>query len=238
VQVFDVNVTNPPSGDGMSLWTVSYDEVIGVATDAVVQGSQDARLREVATGDLVADALRTHYGTELAFVNGGGVGPSLPGGYAPADTTLRRPQNGYTAGPPYDLVVGDAYTLAPFSNLVVTRTVTGAQLWAMLENGFSVLPVAHGRFPQISGFRVVYDVELPAGARVVSVTLDGGAPIVADATTYTIALPDFLNNGGDFYSMLNDGTGTLRDLMPAVVAEYIATAGTITPTTDGRITEQ
>lgn len=85
------------------------------------------RVGEVAVG-VVTDALRATYNTQIALTNGGGLRSSLPSSYAPADTSLRRPTPGYAAGPPYDLVLGDAYTLLPFGNAALTRTVTGAQL--------------------------------------------------------------------------------------------------------------
>ncbi len=56
------------------------------------------------------------------------------------------------------------------------------------------------------------------------------------AATYTLATNDFMNQGGDGYRVLNDGTGISRENLAEVTAEYIRTLGTITPTTDGRIT--
>ncbi len=215
----------------------ALDGVIGVATDTFPRGGGYERLGEAELGDLVADSMRLRYGTQLAFTNAGGIRSPLPSSYAPQDTTLARPAAGYAAGPPWDLVVGDAFTILPFGNSIVTRTVTGAQLWDMLENGFSRLPDANGRFPQISGFVVAYDSALPPGSRVVSVTLPDGTPIVADGTSYTIAVNDFINSGGDGYTMLADGEGTSRELMATVFAEYVESQGVVTPTLDGRLTD-
>ena len=55
--------------------------------------------------------------------------------YSPVNTALKRPCTGYAAGTPYDLVLGDVFSVLPFGNILNTRTVTGAQLWAALENG-------------------------------------------------------------------------------------------------------
>jgi 5'-nucleotidase len=194
-------------------------------------------LAEVAIGDLLADAYRIRYGTQLALQNGGGIRAPLPSSYLPADTGLRRTSPGYAAGPPYDLVGGDAYAVLPFGNVVVTRTVTGAQLWAALENGVSMMPGAAGRFPQISGFRFTYSLGQPPGSRVVSVTLDDNTPILPDNTTYTLATLDFVNSGGDGYTVFADGNGTTRDLAASVLLDHIQSVGTITPTTSGRITQ-
>ena len=205
------------------------DTRLGVATDLFPRANNNERLGEVALGDLVADAIRARYSTQLAIVNGGTLRSPLPSSYAPQDTTLRRPAPGYQAGPPYDVVAGDVYSVLPFGNSVVTRTVTGSQLYAVLENSVSALPGSSGRFLQISGFSYQYDVSKPVGSRVVSVTLDTGAPILKDTATYTLALPDFTNAGGDGYTMLADGQGTTRELDAQVVLDAIKAQATITP---------
>ncbi|WP_216326247.1 bifunctional metallophosphatase/5'-nucleotidase [Deinococcus aestuarii] len=211
------------------------DRRVGVATDVFPRGGNVERLQEVALGDLIADAFRARYGTQLAIQNGGSIRSPLPSSYAPQDKNLRRPAPGYQPGPPYDLVAGDVYSVLPFGNTVVTRTVTGTQLYAALENSVSALPGASGRFLQISGFSFTYDVSRPVGSRVVSATLDGGTPIQKDATTYTLALSDFTNSGGDEYTMFADGQGTTREPDAQVVLEYIQGLGTVTPTVGQRI---
>lgn len=211
------------------------DGFIGVATDIFPRGGNIERIREVALGDLTADALRTTYDTQIAFTNGGGLRSPLPSSYLPQDTTLRRTTPGYAAGPPYDLVIGDVYSVLPFGNQSLTRTVTGAQLWAVLERSVGQAPNAFGGFLQISGFRFTYDSTQPAGSRVMSVTLDDGTVVAEDATTYTATTNDFTNAGGDGYVELADGQGVTRNLMANDLLAYITAQGTITPTTDGRI---
>jgi 5'-nucleotidase len=207
-----------------------FDTKIGTAAGEFPRTGTLERTREAAIGNIVADSLRTRYGTQLALTNGGGLRASLPSSYKPTDTTLDR-----TAPAPFDLVTGDVFTVLPFGNVVVTRTVTGSQLYAVLEHGVSAAPASNGRFPQISGFRFTYDSRLPAGSRVQSVTLDGGTPIQRDGTVYTLATNDFVNLGGDGYTMLNDGTGTTREVMADVLLAYIQQQGTVTPVVDGRI---
>jgi 5'-nucleotidase len=217
--------------------SAQLDGVIGVATGIFVRGNNVERLAEVPIGDLVADAFRDRYGTQIALTNSGGIRTPLPSSYLPMDTMLRRTSPGYAMGPPYDLVLGDALAVLPFGNAVVTRTVTGMQLWAALENAVSALPGANGRFAQISGFRFTYRIDMPVGMRVVSVELDDGTPIANDSTPYTFATTDFVNVGGDGYTMFADGIGTTREIAADVLAEYIELQGTITPTTSGRITD-
>jgi len=213
------------------------DVTMGIATDFLPRSGNNERLGEAAIGDVAADALRDAYGTQIAFTNGGGLRSPLPSSYLPQDTTLRRPAPGYAVGPPYDLVLGDAYSLLPFGNQALTRTVTGAVLWAALERSVGAYPASFGGFLQISGFRFTFDASRPAGSRVVSVTLNDGTAVPNSAgTTLTVTTNDFTNAGGDGYTMLADGQGVTRDLMATVVANYIAKVGTITPALDGRIT--
>lgn len=217
----------------------AFDGPVGTASGVLPRGGSPAveRVGEAAVGNVVTDALRTTYGTQIAFTNGGGLRSALPSSYAPADTSLRRPASGYAAGPPYDLVLGDAYTLLPFGNVALTRTVTAAQLWSALEFSVARIPAADGRFLQISGFRFSYDAARPAGSRVVSVTLDDGTPVADDAgRTLTAATNDFTNAGGDGYTVLADGQGTTRDLLANVLADHLRRVGTVSPATEGRIT--
>jgi 5'-nucleotidase len=212
-----------------------FDTKIGEASAVFPRGGNIERLGEVAIGNLITDAIRQRYGVQLVLYNGGSIRAPFPSSYTPADTTLRRTAAGYQAGPPYDLVIGDAYTVLPFGNDVVTRTVTGAQLYAVLEHSVAPIPTANGRFGQISGFEFVYDSSSPAGSRVQSVTLNDGTPILPDSAVYTFATSNFVNAGGDGYTMLADGQGVTREGDAGVVLEYIQSLGTITPSIEGRI---
>ena len=217
----------------------AFDAEIGVATDTFPRGGDPAveRVGETPLGNLITDSMRLRYGADIAFTNGGGIRTPLPSSYAPQDTSLRRPAAGYAAGPPWDLVVGDVFATLPFGNQVITRTVTGELLWEILEHGVAAMPGANGRFPQVSGFRFTYDVALPAGSRVVSVQLDDGTPIPRDGTTYVLATNDFVNAGGDGYTMLSADPGdtATREIMADVLLEHIKALGVITPTLEGRI---
>lgn len=215
--------------------SAALDRVIGVATAVFVRGGNIERLQEVPIGNLITDAMRLRYGTQIAITNGGGIRAALPSSYAPADMTLRRNSAGYAPGPPFDLVVGDPLSVLPFGNVVVTRTVTGAQLYAALEHSVAPLPGANGRFLQISGFRFTFGTSLPPGSRVISVILDNGTPVFPDGTLYTLALNDFMNAGGDGYTMFVDGQGISREVLADVLNARIESLGIITPVVEGRI---
>lgn len=229
------------------------DAKVATATATFVRGGNIERRQEVAQGDLIADGMRWFQGTDFGFMNGGGIRAPLPSSYAPLDGSLIRPPS----SAPWDLVLGDIYSTLPFGNTVLRRTVTGAQLWAALENGVSRIAAdgtgGDGRFPQISGFRFSFDYARPTGctgsdatyscvpSRVYSVTRPDGTPIAADGTVYTMATINFLNQGGDSYRMFLDGqTGENEVLDAAVLKAYFDFLGPIpalTPTTDGRISK-
>jgi 5'-nucleotidase len=207
------------------------DGTIGTASGVFARGGNIERRQEVPLGDLIADGMRWRYGTQLALMNGGGIRQTLPTcNYVPKDTSLRRPCAGFAAGPPFDIVLGDVFSILPFGNVLNTRTVTGAQLWAALENGVRAIDPAgngtDGRFPQISGFKFTFHYLNPVGSRVTAVTLDDGTPIPNSASaTYTMALPNFVNLGGDGYTMFADGQGATQELDAVVMKEYMAFAG-------------
>lgn len=198
------------------------------------------RSGETPIGNLAADAVRARYGTQLAFLNGGGFRDTLPAsGYTPANTALRRPAPGSTG--PYDITLGDALSVMPFGNDAATTTMTGAQLWKALENGVSGYPT-EGRFPQISGFRFTFDPARAQGSRITSVTLDDGTPIAADDRSYTATTLDFMVYGGDGYvGVFNPTKATMREpFIDAVVEQFKSdlARGVVTTASrlDGRIT--
>lgn len=198
------------------------------------------RSGETALGDYVADALRVRYGTDLVILGGGGIRDTFPAyGYKPVDPSLRRPGGGSSG--PYDVTLGDALSVFPFNNSVMTTQVTGRNLWTALENGVSGYP-ASGRFPQISGFRFTFDPTLPVGQRVISVTTTDGRAIASDDTPYSLATTDYLVSGGDDYQgLFSPNIAVVRDILADVFADAVMSESTTNgmvriPALDGRIT--
>ena len=218
------------------------DVRIGVVADTFPRGGVPPveRSGETPMGTYAAEAVRRTYGTQLAFLNGGGIRDSLPASkYAPGDLTLRRPSPASSG--PYDITLGDLLSVFPFGNSAATTRISGADLWKALENGVSGYP-ADGRFPQIAGFRFAFDPDLPAGERITRVTLADGTPIPRDATTYTVTTVDFMVYGGDGYvDVFRPAEAVIRgpyldDIVGAIKQD--ATDGVVTqvPAPDGRIT--
>nr|BFE76535.1 hypothetical protein GCM10020092_098360 [Actinoplanes digitatis] len=102
---------------------------------------------------------------------------------------------------------GEAFTVQPFNNLVVTQTFTGAQLKDVLEQQF----VGFGgqttqRILQVSaGLTYSWNSTAPAGSKVTALAFNG-TPI-DPAASYQVTTNDFLANGGDGFTNLTLGTG-------------------------------
>src|SRR6185295_3032305 len=171
------------------------------------------RSRETNLGNLLADLLRAQFGTEIALLNSGQIRDSIPAGPVDIKRLLR---------------------VLPFNSPVVTLEISGNQLRQALENSASRLPEPHGRFLQISGLTVEYNLSAPSGQRVVDVQV-GGRP-VEPLRRYTVATDSFLADGGDGYTMLADATARMERQVPMrdLLLEDLR-ARPLKASTDGRI---
>ena len=137
--------------------------------------------------------------------------------------------------------------LSFFTNKVAVLTdVTPTDLKSTFERSASALPAADGRFLQVAGLDVVYDVSGTAetlnadgsvatpGTRVVSITLDDGTPVVANgavvagAPNVDVISQNFtLFQAGDGYTNLGAIDPSHRVLLPPTYeqawVEYLLT---------------
>jgi len=145
------------------------DEVVGRTAERLTRRYNE----ESELGDLFADILRAHGGTDIALVHSGGIRADLPAGEVTREDLL------------------DAF---PFIDFVATLRMTGAQILGVLEQSFSL----ERGVLQVSGMTVRYDLDRPVGDRVVAVEI-GGEPLGPDRT-YTVTTFDFLASGADLYT--------------------------------------
>jgi 2',3'-cyclic-nucleotide 2'-phosphodiesterase (5'-nucleotidase family) len=192
---------------------VITSEVIGTTTVRLDGDRGLVRTGETNLGNLITDAMLYETGAQIAFTNGGGIRASIEVG---------------------EITVGDVITVLPFGNYVVTKELTGAQIWAALELGMDTYPAEKGSFPHIAGMKVVFDPAKAAGERVVSVTV-GGESIVLDKL-YTVATNDFIAAGGDGYTMFKAATLIGEYLgLDEVLIDYIHVFGAEDSVVEGRI---
>lgn len=197
----------------------SMNVVIGKTETAMDSRRNVVRGQESTMGDLIADAMKSATGADVAIMNGGGIR---------ADRT-------YDAGA--TLTRRDVLTELPFGNVTQLTEIPGSQLLAALENGFSQAEKGAGRFPQVSGMTVIYDPKAEPGKRVSEVKI-GGAPLDLNKL-YKVAVNDYMLGRGDGYTALGGGKLINDTGAGALVANdvmvYIEKAGTVKPTVEGRI---
>jgi len=212
-----------------------FNTLVGNSTKFIPRTDQCAnsagRTCESLVGNVTADSMRTTYSTDFAITNSGGLRADLT---CPTSDNASDFCPAYTP-PPFPITRGQVNTVLPFGNIVVTLSVNGAELKTMLENGVSAMPAVNGKFPQVSGLCFTYDISLPANSRVtgaVRAAADGSCTATAidltSATTYTIAINDFMVSGGDGYPNFAS-RATSRDIMDQVLADYIAANTPISP---------
>ena len=93
---------------------------------------------------------------------------------------------------------GDLYSVQPFGNTLVTQTMTGAELKAVLEQGFDDNGPVQALTPS-AGLTYRFDRQRPIGERVVDLALDG-KPIDL-AASYRVTTNNFLAQGGDSFTL-------------------------------------
>lgn len=146
---------------------------------------------ETPLGNLIADgqlAATRPAGAQIAMMNNSGIRAALV------------PQSDGTVS------YGDIYAVQPFGNTLVTRSFTGTQLLALLEQQFDDEGFVQ-TFSFSDGFALVYDMRRPVGSRVVSAALDGQA--IEPARTYRVTMNSFLASGGDSFTVFTQGTDTV-----------------------------
>jgi len=200
--------------------SAELDVEIGTTVGALSSKRAIVRGEESAMGDLIADAMVAQSGADIAVTNGGGI----------------RGDKEYAAGTV--LTRKDVFTELPFGNKTTVTEISGADLLAGLENGFSQVEKGAGRFPQVSGIKVTADLTKAPGARVTMVEINGKA--LDPAATYKLATNDYMIGGGDGYTAFAKGKvlvdPSAAHLMASDVIDYITAKKTIDVKVDGRIT--
>jgi 5'-nucleotidase len=149
------------------------------------------RHREQTAGNLIADAQLAagrRHGAQIAFMNSEGVRTDL----VPA-------RDG-------SVTYGQIFSMQPFGNTLVVKTLTGAQLKALLEQQFASGTNTAERPNMLlpsSGFFFAYDLARPAGDRIVAMRL-GGKP-VQPGGRYRVVVNNFMASGGDNFTVLAQG---------------------------------
>ena len=218
---------------GLASTRVATTEVLLDVSRTGVRGG------ESNAGNLVADAFLHAYDRVASSLRLPGRGPGNPviaiqnGGGIRQNAGDTLPASGTAPG---EIFLVNTLDVLPFPNAVsVVRNVSPAELKAVFEVSAERYPAPSGAFLQVAGIAAVYDPSRPAGDRVVSLTLAGGAPIVSGgaivegAPAVAVVTSSFVAAGGDGYTML--GSNPERRQIVAsyeqALREYLQSLGTV-----------
>jgi len=224
----DYIANNPATRDTVAKYKVAQaplaNSVLATITAAMTNSANAAG--EMEAGDLIADAqlLATQPaalgGAQIAFMNAGGV--RSPGFVNP---TTPAPATPY----PYNVSYGNAFTVQPFGNSLVTMTLTAQQIKDVLEQQFPLCnnTLTSTRIMQISnGFKYSWNSAGSCGTRITDVsftptdvstnpalpTATGPADnlviggVVQNPTrSYRVTVNNFMATGGDGFGVFVGG---------------------------------
>ncbi len=196
---------------------------VGLITADITRASTPAgesALGDVITdGQLLATSDPAYGGAVIAITNPGGIRTDLT--YAPDGV----------------VTYGEAFAVQPFSNNLVTITLTGAQLKAVLEQQiFFSDPVNNitQRILQVSnGFTYTWDGSTAAAGNRISNMALNGEPMDM-AASYRVTVNNFLAAGGDGFTAFTAGTDALTGQIDLdAFVDYLLTSLTTAPIQPG-----
>ena len=122
-------------------------------TDSTGKPIRIVRRMETNLGNLVADAYKIRTGSDVAFINSGGVRVNIDKG---------------------DITVAEIKNVLPFGDTICIINASGQQILDALEWGCHVTPKESGGFPQVSGMTFTVDTSINDPCKVNDVGLCDG----------------------------------------------------------------
>jgi 5'-nucleotidase len=204
--------------------------VIGSTTADILRASNAAG--ESAMGDVIADVQLDAtddpgFGDAVvAFMNPGGIRDDMifaevPGGEAPGEVTF-----------------GEAFSVQPFGNSLVTMTLTGDQIYELLTEQW-VGQTSPRILQPSNGFTYTWDAGLTVADadRVVAGSVAIGGVAIVGTTNYRVTVNSFLADGGDNFATLVDGTNRLGGEVDLdALVTYFGANSPVAPGPQDRIT--
>ncbi|HVM69652.1 MAG TPA: bifunctional metallophosphatase/5'-nucleotidase, partial [Gaiellaceae bacterium] len=205
------------------------NRVIGRITADITRAANSAG--ESALGDVIADAqleatkAANKGGAVIAFMNPGGIR---------ADFTFNQQSGGEQPG---QVTFGEAFTVQPFGNTLVVKTMTGAQIKSLLEQQFDNPSVGADRILQVSaGFTYTYNRSAPRGSRVDAASIKLNGVTLNPTQGYRVTMNSFLADGGDNFPAFREGTNTLGgEVDTDAIVAYFAAKSPVAPGPQNRI---
>ncbi|MCM3718529.1 5'-nucleotidase C-terminal domain-containing protein [Fictibacillus phosphorivorans] len=210
-----------PDAEIKAMVDAAYDQVKDklneVVGTAAVEITRDLNANgESLMGNLIADSMIAQTGTDLAFMNPGGVRASINQG---------------------EITWEELFTVQPFGNDLVTMELTGQQVIDLLNQQWAT---GTAKILQVSGLTFSYSETVTDGkvtGEVKEVKLKDGSPIDVDAT-YTATVNNFMATGGDGYTVLTSGANPVVNITDLdALINYVKAQETVEPKIEGRITK-
>jgi 5'-nucleotidase len=176
---------------------------------------------ESTLGDVIADAQFAATqpadlgGAQIAFMNPGGIRADLlasqaSGGEAPGQVTY-----------------GEAFTVQPFGNSLVTKTMNGEEIRRLLEQQFTGCggQISSKTLQISSSFRYEQDpAATTCEGRIGRMFVNGTE--VAPGDSFRVTMNNFLATGGDGFTVFNEGTDALGGAQDIdALVDYFGAAG-------------
>jgi len=197
------SIVNAYSGLVSPLANAVIGTITGPATNSANAAGEMGAGKLIADSQLAATSAPQFGGAVVALMNAGGV--RNPG--------FLDPGNVY----PHDVTYGEAFTVQPFGNSLVTLTLTAQQLHDVLEQQFQgcLGQTVSGRIMQVSStLTYSYRTSNACGQKVVDAAISG-IPFVANGLvldptqTFRVTVNNFMATGGDGFAVLLGGTNAL-----------------------------
>lgn len=183
------------------------------------KGDWLVRTNQTNLGDLVTDAIKWHFKSDVALMNGGGLRANIK---------------------PGDITYNDALTVLPFGNKLYMSEVKGQVLLDELEYAVRMLPAKSGGFFHVAGMTFKIDTSIPSstvtdenkffagvnGAYRIHDVLINGQPLDVEKMYKVGSIDYVLKNEGDGHIFA--GSKMLVDdptLVCDALADYISSFG-------------
>ncbi len=161
---------------------IGPDRVLGIAPEPI-NAIDSISKRESPFGNMIADAIREGTRADVSMINSGAL----------------RFDDMMAAGPITRHMIEGIFLFADETR-VVSFTLTGERLRALLEHGVAVGSLANGPYPQVSGVRFAFDARLPSGARLVGPLRYADGRVMAPTDSVRVSAVTYpACRGGDGY---------------------------------------
>ena len=163
-------------------------KVVGYTEIALDGRRSTLRTRAAPVGTMVAEAMRSGTGAEIAMVHAGAL-------------------RWEAVHPPGPITLADIYRLLPYQNRIAVVRLTGRQIREVLEWAVREPGPENSAFLHVSGMEAFIDLHQPVDQRVCAVyVLKGGRrTLLEERAEYAVAIPDYLYGGGMGFHTFRQG---------------------------------